>query len=608
MILQALCEYFDRKEAAGQGLPPVGFTEKEIPFVIVLTPEGRFVQLRDTREQQDKGKPLARSFIVPKDAGRSGAKSYETAYCLWDHYGYVLNQPKVSKPGAEPNEKEVEMAANQHKSFVGLVDQLQQELPDDSGIQAVYAFLHNEAEKEKVRQAPEFQECLKISGCNLSFQLSTENHLVCQSPQVQQWVRQQPQDIENHEGTCLVTGEQTNIARLHPAVKGVWGAQMAGANIVSFNIDSFNSWGKQKGNNAPVGEVSAFKYTTALNQLLRTNSPLRMQLNETSVIWWSTSENSLETNFPTFFNDASKDDPEQGTRAVKQLFDSLHTGAFLESEGKERFYLLGLSPNAARLSVRFWQVGTVAEFSERLAQWFKDIEITAKDFHYPPLKPLLCSTALRSEEKNLPPHLVGEIIRSILMGLPLPASLLQAVIKRIKAEQAKRPQNGLEHFQYERNQIYRASLIKGYLNRLYRYQQSSNKEITMAYNPEEKRIGYRLGCLFAVLEKLQTDANPGLNATIRDRYYSSASCTPKAVFGTLMRLHAHHLKKLSHQGQRVNAEKRIAEIMADVNDFPAHLNLENQGLFAIGYYHQRQALFAKKETNTSKENTEGAEA
>jgi CRISPR-associated protein Csd1 len=604
MILQALCEYYDRKEAAGQGLPPIGFEEKGIPFVIVLSPEGQFVQLRDTRESQEKGKPAPQTFLVPQGQKRTvGVK----AYCLWDHYGYVLNQPKASKPGAAPTEKEVVMAANQHHAFVGLVDQLHQEISDDPGIKAVHAFLHSEVEKEKVRQTSEFQDCLKITNCNLTFQLSSENHLVCQSAQVQQWIRQQPLDNENQEGTCLVTGETTKIARLHPQIKGLWGPAKAATDIVSFNKSSFSSWGKDQGANAPVGEINAIKYTTALSQLIRSGSSQYLRMNDAYVIWWSTSETPLETNFPSFFNDAPKDDPEQGTRAVKQLFDSLHTGAFLESEGKERFYLLGLSPNAARIAVRFWQVGTVAEFSERLAQWFKDIEITAKDFQYPPLKPLLCSTALRSEEKNLPPHLVGETIRSILMGLPLPASLLQAVIKRIKAEQATRPQNGLEHFQYERNQIYRASLIKGYLNRLYRYQQSSNKEITMAYNPEEKRIGYRLGCLFAVLEKLQTDANPGLNATIRDRYYSSASCTPKAVFGTLMRLHSHHLKKLPHQGQRVNAEKLIAEIMADVNDFPAHLNLENQGLFAIGYYHQRQALFSKKETNTSNENTEGAE-
>lgn len=595
MILQALCEYYDRKAEAGDPLPPVGFEEKAIPFVIVLDKAGNFIQLRDTREIPEKGKPVPGSFLVPQGVKRSGARAYETAYCLWDHYGYVLNQPKVAKPDSEPTEKETDMAAKQHHAFVELVDRLAKEIPDDEGVWAVQAFLRSETEKEKVKQAPEFQECLKISGCNLTFQLSTETDLVCQSPGVQQWIREQPLDKENQEGICLVTGERSKIARLHPPVKGVWGAQMAGANVVSFNIDSFNSWGKEKGNNAPVSEDAAFKYTTALNQLLRTNSPQRMQLNEISVVWWSTGENQLEQSFSSFFNDAPKDDPDQSARAVRQLFESLHDGAFLHSEGTERFYLLGLSPNAARIAVRFWQVGTVAEFGTRIAEWFQDIELADRYVPYPPLKPLLRSTALLGKEENLPPNLQGETIRNILMGLPLPASLLQAAIKRIKAEKGD-------------VSPYRARLIKAYLNRLYRHQKTSSKEIIMAFNPEEKRIGYRLGCLFAVLEKLQSDANPGLNATIRDRYYSSASCTPKAVFGTLMRMHAHHLKKLQHPGQRVNAEKRIAEIMSDINDFPAHLNLEDQGLFAIGYYHQRQALFTKKETASSKEEPEGAEA
>lgn len=594
MILQALCEYYDRKKTAGSPLPPVGFEEKEIPFVIILSPEGKFVQLRDTREFQNNGKPVARAFTVPQGIKRSGAKSYETAYCLWDHFGYVLNQPKVAKPGAEPSVKEVEMSDRQHRVFIDLVNRLHADLPEDGGVRAVHAFLNDEAEKEKVRQTPEFQECLKISGCNLTFQLSPEENLVCQSTGVRQWIGEQPTNNENQDGTCLVTGETTKIARLHPAVKGVWGAQMAGANIVSFNIDSFNSWGKEKGNNAPVGEEAAFKYTTALNQLLRTTSPQRLQLNETSVVWWSSSENFLESSFQSFFNDTPKDDPDRGARAVRQLFESLHTGAFMESDGKARFYLLGLSPNAARIGVRFWQVGTVAEFSGQLAQWFRDIEIVSKNADYPPLKPLLRATALLGKDENIPPHLVGETVRAILRGLPLPASLMQGVIKRIKAEQGEVTS-------------YRARLIKAFLNRSYRYQNLTNKEVTMAYNPEEKRIGYRLGCLFAVLEKLQSDANPGLNATIRDRYYSSASCNPKSVFGTLMRLHAHHLKKLSHHGQRVVVEKRIAKIMADINEFPAHLSLEEQGLFAIGYYHQRQALFTKQPTEKSRDRSEGVE-
>ena len=595
MILQALCEYYDRKADAGDPLPPVGFEEKAIPFVIVLDKAGNFIQLRDTREIPEKGKPLPRSFLVPQGVERSGTKSHETAYCLWDHYGYVLSQPKVKKPNDEPSKKAIDDAMKQHQSFVLLVDCLAREIPNDQGVQAVLAFLQNETEKEKVKQAPEFGECLQIPGCNLTFQLSTETDLVCQSPQVQQWVREQPMDDTNKEGVCLVTGRLSKIARRHPPIKRVQGAKSSGAKIVSFNIPSFNSWGKEQGSNAPVSEDAAFKYTTALNQLLRAKSPQRMQLNETSVVWWSTSENPLEHDFLSFFNDSPKDDPDRSTRAVHQLFESLHDGAFLHSQGTERFYLLGLSGNSTRIAVRFWQVGTVAEFGTRIAEWFQDIELADRYVSYPPLKPLLRSTALLGKEENLPPNLQGETIRNILMGLPLPASLLQAAIKRIKAEKGDVTS-------------YRARLIKAYLNRLYRHEKTSNKEITMAFNPEEKRIGYRLGCLFAVLEKLQADANPGLNATIRDRYYSSASCTPKAVFGTLMRLHAHHLKKLQHQGQRVNAEKRIAEIMSDINDFPAHLNLEEQGLFAIGYYHQRQALFTKKETASSKEEPEGVEA
>jgi len=434
MILQALCEYYDRKAEAGDPLAPVGFEEKAIPFVIVLDKAGNFIQLRDTREIPEKGKPVPRNFLVPQGVKRSGAKAHETAYCLWDHYGYVLNQPKVAKPDSEPTEKESDMADKQHHAFVELVDRLADEIPDDEGVQAVQAFLRSEIEKEKVKQAPEFQECLKISGCNLTFQLSTETDLVCQSPSVQQWIREQPLDDENQQGVCLVTGEHSKIARLHPPVKGVWGAQMAGANIVSFNIDSFNSWGKEKGNNAPVSEDAAFKYTTALNQLLRTNSPQRMQLNEISVVWWSSGENQLEQDFPSFFNDSPKDDPDQSARAVRQLFESLHNGAFLQSQGTERFYLLGLSPNAARIAVRFWQVGTVAEFSTRIAEWFGDVELADRYFSYPPLKPLLRSTALLGKEENVPPNLQGETIRNILMGLPLPASLLQAAIKRIKAE------------------------------------------------------------------------------------------------------------------------------------------------------------------------------
>ena len=589
MILQALCEYYQRKALDPQeALAPFGFEEKEIPFLIVLNSDGKFIQLLDTRDKDTGGKLRPRSFLVPKGAGRSGSKSYEVAYPLWDHYGYVLAQPKLDKPDAAPSQKDVEMAVNQHNTFCKLVDSIYELFPNDKGVEAVKAFLANEDEKNRLKASADWLECLKIKGCNLSFKLVDAEYLVCQSPDVKRWVAQSAKNDDSDTGVCLVSGEQTSIARLHPGIKGVWGAQVGGAAIASFNKDSFSSWRKEQGANSPVSEKAAFEYTTALNYLLRTDCPNRFQMGEISVVCWAENSNPLEEQFPNYFNDPPSDNPDAGVAALKYIAASLHNGAYQQPDGKDKFYVLGLSPNAARIAVRFWQIGTVAEFSERIGQWFSDIEISKSEKQFvPALKPLLRTTALLGKDENMSPHLVGETVRSLLLGLPLPENLLQSVIKRIKAEQ------GAVTF-------YRAALIKGFLNRKFRFYRKAGQEVTVGLNKDEQRVGYRLGRLFAVLEKLQEDANPGLNATIRDRYYSSASCTPKSVFGTLMRLHTHHLKKLPNPAWQGAAEKNIGEIMDGIKEFPSHLNLEEQGLFAVGYYHQRQHRFIKNES------TEGA--
>lgn len=580
MILQALTEYYQRKR---DDLAEIGFEEKEIPFLIVIDREGRFVQLSDTRNQVQGNKLRGQTFMVPQGRGRQGSKSYEIAYALWDHFGYVLGQPKVDKPESEPKEKDALMASRQHEAFINHAKQIQEEISEDYGVSAVLKFLSSEIEKEKVRSSSEWREVLKIKGCNLSFKLADEPFLVCQSEAVQQWVADSLEG-EAKLGICLVTGEYRPIARLHSVVKGVWGAQVAGANIVSFNFDAFQSWNRSQGDNSPVSEQAVFEYSTALNYLLRTDCQSRFQMGETSVVCWSQRESDLETSVPLLFSDAPKDDPDSGTKAVRAVVDSVHNGAYSRPDGLQRFYILGLAPNASRIAVRFWHTGTVAEFAERLAQWFNDTTIVKPgDREYPSVKSLLRSTALLGKDENVPPHLVGETVRAVLSGLPLPKSALHAVIKRIKAEQG-------------RVTFHRASLIKATLNRQARYDRQPEKELSVSHNPSDKRIGYLLGSLFATLEKLQQDANPGLNATIRDRYYSSASCTPRSVFGTLMRLHTHHLKKLENPSWRNAAQRRISNIMSDLGEFPSHLNLEDQGLFAIGYYHQRQALYTKNES------------
>ena len=576
MILQALNEYYDRKE---QDLPPFGFEEKAIPFIIVIDKSGQFVNLEANSELED-GKPVVRPLRVPRATGRSGAKSYETAYCLWDHYGYVAEQPKLAKPDAEPTTKAIDDAHKQHQSFVREVERISNELPDDVGVQAVRRFIHSNEQIVQLKSHDNWQECLKIKGCNLSFRLAgAEEQLVCQSPQVIDWVKSQPlpkADIQ--QGFCLITGEASDIVRLHDAVSGV---NQKPAPLAAINDKAYESFGKDKGFNFPVSAQAVFKYATALNHLLRKASSNKFRIIDTSYVCWADKPNRLEQDM-SFFLSTADDDPDAMAGAVKALFNSIHSGAYQESDGTDRFYVLGLSPNSARIVVRYWRTGTIAEFAEKLARWFKDIELQGVEHYgYPSLKKLLRATALQFKDDNISPNLPGEVIRAILSGERLPETLVQAVLRRIRAETG--------NVNYPR-----ACLIKAYLNRKYQFSPTTKKELSVSLDKQENRTGYCLGRLFAVLEKLQQDAQPGINATIRDRYYNSASTTPKAVFGTLMRLSTHHLKKLENPSWRVNAEKRIGEVTALIGEFPAHLNLENQGLFALGYYHQKQDFYIKK--------------
>lgn len=576
MILQALNEYYNRKE---KDLPPFGFEEKSIPFIIVINESGKFVNLETNADISEDGKKVVRSLRVPQGKSRQGSKSYEIAYCLWDHYGYVAEQPKLAKPDATPTKKDVDDARKQHQSFKREIEKASNALPDDIGVQAVKRFINSTEEIAKLKAHDHWQECLKIKGCNLSFRLSGAIDLVCQSTQVIDWITSQPlPENDIREGICLITGEQAEIVRLHDVVGGV---NQKPAPLAAINDKAYQSFGKDKGFNFPVGAQAVFKYATALTHLLRKSSPNKFRITDTSYACWADKPNRLETDTPLFLS-FGEDDPDGTASAVKALFNSIHNGAYQESDGQDRFFVLGLAPNSARIVVRYWKMGTIGEFAENFARWFKDLEIIGLDHYgYPTLKKLLRSTALQFKDDNISPNLPSDVMRSILSGGRLPETFIQAVLRRIRAEKGS--------VSYTR-----ASVIKAYLNRKYRHSTTKQKELTVSLDKQETRIGYCLGRLFAVLEKLQQDAQPGINATIRDRYYSSASTTPKAVFGTLMRLSTHHLKKLDNPGWRVNAEKRIGEVMGLITDFPAHLNLENQGLFALGYYHQKQDFFNKK--------------
>jgi len=575
MILQSLYNYYQRKP----DLPREGFEWKDIPFVIELNKSGSVVQIEDTRTTEGK-KKRAKSFLVPQAVKKA---SNIASNLLWGNVEYVVGWPDEKKladrksKGKEEDYKE--RLKEMQSSFVQAIKDLPKEAQADDGIRAVLKFI----EHSRTIDLKRFEEAWKeiaTANPNMTFRLQGDTELVCQRQAVIDAVSKATAK-ETPDGVCLITGNPDEVERLHPAIKGVWGAQTSGANVVSFNLPAFNSWGKEQGANAPIGKQSAFAYTTALNHLLGKDSRQRLQVGDASTVFWADKPSPLEDQFADIFAEPPQDDPDRNARALKALYESPRQGVAPVKDHQTRFFVLGLGPNAARIAIRFWHVGTVAELARTIQQHFDDLEIVRPPFEKPHLSVfrLLLATAVQSKSENIPPNLGGDVMRSIMECLPYPDTLLQGAIRRVRAGRDVR--------------YAQAAILKAYLNRRMRCEQTSEKEITVALDHSNANSGYRLGRLFAVLEKIQEEANPGINATIRERFYGAAASTPVTVFSNLMKLKNHHLAKLENPGRKVNLERLISEILDGVSDFPSHLSLADQGRFAIGYYHQRQALFLK---------------
>lgn len=597
MILQALNGYYRRKcddPDPAQRLPAFGLEQKEIPFVLEITVAGELVQLLDTRTLNDKKKKVAQTFRVPQGEKKA---SGVIANLLWDTLEYVLGVDTKGKP---------ERVVQQHAHFVARIQALPQSAREDLGIQAIFKFFES-FNLPQLEAQPAWLQALE-SNAVMSFRLHGDVDLVCQRPTVVNAVLNVTTDADARLVMCLVTGEDAPIQRLHASIKGVWGAQSSGANIVSFNARAFESYGKteRQGENAPVSQAAAFAYTTALNHLLRKESDQRIQVGDASTVFWADRDSEFESVAADIFGDPPKDDPDRGAHAVQALFSAMQTGKFGGLDDNNRFHVLGLAPNAARISIRFYHCLPLAELGERIRQHFNDLEIARgpHDPQYPSLKRLLQAVCLATSGQpygdidRLPPNLGGAIVDAVFTGpdVPYPSLWLNAAVGRCRAEQ---------NVNY-----YRAAAIKACLNRHIR-----RSSVTPTNQPPEKEFlpmldltnpspAYRMGRLFATLEKIQEEASPGLNATIRDRYYGAASSTPVAVFTTLLRLKNSHLKKLS-VGRGLWFEKLLGEILSTVADFPKHLPLPDQGRFALGYYHQRQDFFTKKSNESTIPTTEG---
>jgi CRISPR-associated protein Csd1 len=570
MILQALKEYYDRKAADPDAeMAPEGFEWKEIPYVITLSREGMPVNILCTYEGDAKSR-RARRYLVPKAVKKTSGVA---SNLLWDNLEYTTGQLQKGKP---------ERVKEQHKSFADRLKDLGE--IQDEGIIAIKKFLCRENKIELLQMHEKWRE-LKESTVSVSFSLMGDEGLISDRIAVVEAIRTSVSiSTVGCTSVCLVSGSKRPIERLHTSIKGVRGAQSSGANIISFNLDAFSSYGKKQGENAPVGTAEVFAYTTALNSLLTKDSRQKLSVGDATTVFWAERSNDLEDAIVDIFGEPPKDNPDRGIKAIKSVFKAAEIGITPDDNDKTKFFVLGLAPNASRISIRFWMVTSVAELKLRIIQHFDDLSIVrgSRDPEYLTLFRLLIATAVQGKSENINPKLSGEMMRAVLDGTPYPWSLLQAVVERIRAE---------------RDVTYaRASVIKAVLNRQARFSNKQiQEEIKMSLDTENRTIGYRLGRLFATLEKIQMEATPGINATIRDRFYGAASGTPIAVFSNLLRLKNHHLAKLDSKGRKIYFEKLLAEIMESISDFPAHLPLPDQGRFAIGYYHQTQQFYTRKD-------------
>lgn len=570
MILKALYDYYHRCE----NLPAPGMELKEIGFLIVIDKAGRFLRFEDRRID----KKTAQQFLVKKSVGRSSAP---VANYLYDNSQYVFG---YSDKG------DMDKMRKYFDTFKAMVEEIHQAAPENKTMNAVWTFYQQEPSTivNRMQSDPLWEVISKNLNKKysvFSFLMEGDTEIVAARKDL---VGLLEKKLESSGKRCLVTGNQGNIVELTTATM-IPGSQ-ATAKLVSFQVNSgYDSYGKAKGNNAPISEEAEFAYTTALNHLLRSDSHNKFMVGSRTFLFWASSNSEAakasEDSLFAFFGRTDDDDPNRRIELVRQTFMSVYNGR-LSADKDDRFFILGLAPNSARIAVVYWEEVPLREFARIIGNHFQDMEIvdTRKDKKpYMSLHSILGAVTLGGKSSDVTPNLPDAVVKSVFQGTPYPAALFQACIRRIRAEQDVR--------------ITRAAIMKAYINRL---NNDYTTKLDIMLDKENLNQGYLCGRLFAVLDKIQEDAN-GIH-TVRERYMNAASATPAMVFATILNLSTHHLEKLN-MGKQVYFEKLKQEIISklDADGFPAHLDLQDQGRFFVGYYHQRQDFFMGKENKETEE-------
>ena len=586
-ILSALAELYERLEQTGKA-PPLGYSMENIGGEVVLDRAGRVLAIRDIRVPNDKGKRQPKRMAVPVAVKRS---VNITPNILWDKTAYILGltalKDEKGKPLLDENGKsqpgEERRTAPEHEAFVKTHEQLLNGT-NDTGLNALLSFVRSWRPIMFVENgfSPEVLDENLVFRLDGDFGEDSQPRYIHERAAARKLLAGADEAVDL--GLCLVSGKHGAVARLHPSIKGVQGAQSSGASLVSFNADAYTSFGKAQGDNAPVSATAAFAYGTALNTLLAKGSGRNLRIGDTTVVFWAKTPDPQMTRSieEMLFGALNPPDEDAETGKLRQSLENIAAGRGTDSPvftADTRVFILGLAPNAARLSVRFWRPGTLGDFAQHITQFWADLALNPPAWKGPPAAwSLLYEVAAQRDAQNIPPRLAGDLMQAVLSSAPYPRTLLAGVIRRIRADHDINAR--------------RVAIITAHIRR-----NLDEKEFPMSLDRDNPNPAYRLGRLFGVLESIQKAALPGLNATIRDRYFAAASATPARVFPLLVKTATHHLSKLRKGdggGLAHWFDAEMGQIWAGLAaDLPRSLNLEDQGRFIAGYYHQRRA---KKDT------------
>jgi CRISPR-associated protein Csd1 len=589
MILQALYDY----NARNPGKCADGWVPHQMDYLILLDSNGNYRGLRNLRDRDEKTKKeIGKLFLVP-NIGKQVFKHTNAGNdpnLLWDNASFALGVGK-----------------NGEKKLRCFYNELRRWLPDSilhGPLVVLDIFLKNliakEGLRERILSEPSAGKELLSGLANISFGLDGEVSGFLEHPSVvSEFNKHFSERVEEgcSIGTCLISGKQNILlAPHHPVVKGMKADK--DPNFISFNKPAFHSYGREKGANAPCSQMAVRGYSAALNDLLRDGSRHVLRIGRCTTLFWSETEDPFESAFAALLGFKNTQDPSLGIGELKQAMESLFSGQF-SSGGDRLFSVLGIEAMGPRLAIRSWKQGPVRDVASSLQAWFKDLELIGMDPRRGDLslRQLLQATAPHTKSKpfgdvdriipSIEPRLIDCALTS---NLPFPATILINCVNRIRAEASIDTKNR----DYVMSQ--RIALLKAYINRNHRHE-GSQQEVTVSLDSTYTDQGYVLGRIFAVLERIQLASNnyQEVNSGIRDRFYGAFSSTPVTTYPLLMKLKNHHLKKIERQGEVVNLERMLGEIvdLLPPQGPPPHLPMEEQARFAIGYYHQRQALFTK---------------